>query len=182
MDAMKRAILLAVAVLFISANAALAQGPGEMPKPGPEVQRLGYFVGKWQGDGELKPGPFGPGGKFTTSDNNEWFPGGFFLVMHSDEKSPMGDGKSMMVIGYNSDEKVYTFNSIDSMGEAETSKGTVQGDTWTWLSDSKMGGQTMKVRFTIKELSPTSYTTKFEMSMDGSKWTTVMEGKANKVK
>jgi hypothetical protein len=178
---MKRAIWPAVAALFISATVALSQGPGQTPKPGPEIQRLGYFVGKWQGEGELKPGPFGPGGKFTTYDNNEWFPGRFFLVMHSDEKTPMGDGKTMMVVGYNSEEKVYTFNSIDSMGEAETSKGTVQGDTWTWLSESKMGGKSMKVRFTIKELSPTAYTTKFEMSMDGGAWSTVMEGKAHKV-
>src|SRR5262252_4860271 len=99
-DMMRRTLLLTLAVLLMSASAALAQEPAQMPKPGPEVQRLGYFVGKWQGEGELKPGPFGPGGKFTTSDDNEWFPGGFFLVMHSDEKSPMGSGKSMMVVGY----------------------------------------------------------------------------------
>src|SRR5215467_11873652 len=99
---MKRAILLVLAVPFISAIA-LAQGPGQMPKAGPEIQRLGYFVGKWHGEGELKPGPFGPGGKFTTSDNNEWFPGGFFLVMHSEQKSPMGNGQGMMVVGYNAD-------------------------------------------------------------------------------
>src|SRR5262249_13846976 len=124
---MRRAILLTLAVLFIFGNAVLSQEPGQMSKPGPEVQRLGYFVGKWKGEGELKPGPYGPGGKFTTSDDNEWFPGGFFLVMHSDAKTPMGNGKSMMVVGYNAEEKVYTFHSIDSMGEAETSKGTVQG-------------------------------------------------------
>lgn len=179
---MRRTLLLSLAGLFISWSAALAQGPPQMPKPGPEVQRLGYFVGKWKGEGELKPGPYGPGGKFTTSDDNEWFPGGFFLVMHSDAKTPMGDGKSMMVVGYNTEEKGYTFHSIDSMGEAETSKGTVQGDTWTWLGESKMGGKSIKSRFTIKELSPTSYSTKLEMSIDGQSWMTMMEGKASKAK
>jgi len=179
---MQRTLLLAMAALFLSASGALAQGPPQMPKPAPEVQRLGYFVGKWQGEGELKPGPFGPGGKFTTSDNNEWFPGGFFLVMHSEQKSPMGNGQGMMVVGYNADDKVYTFHAIDSMGEAETATGTVQGDTWTWLGESKMGGRPFKSRFTIKELSPTSYSMKFDMSTDGTNWMTMMEGKATKVK
>jgi len=179
---MRRTLLLSLAGLFISWSATLAQEPPQMPKPGPEVQRLGYFVGKWQGEGELKPGPFGPGGKFTTSDNNEWFTGGFFLVMRSDEKSPMGNGQSMMVVGYNAEQKVYTFHSIDSMGEAETATGTVQGDTWTWLGESKMGGRSLKSRFTLKELSPTSYSMKLDMSTDGTNWMTMMEGKATKVK
>jgi hypothetical protein len=43
-----------------------------------------------------------------------------------------------------------------------------------------MGAQTMKGRFTEKILSPTAYTFKFEMSADGTKWDTVMDGKATK--
>lgn len=46
----------------------------------------------------------------------------------------------------------------------------------------KMGPQTMKGRYSMKILSPTSYTYKFEMSPDGTKWDTVMEGKATKTK
>jgi hypothetical protein len=33
---------------------------------------------------------------------------------------------------------------------------------------------------TIKTLSPTSYTMKFEVSIDGTNWMTFMEGKATK--
>jgi hypothetical protein len=43
-----------------------------------------------------------------------------------------------------------------------------------------MGGQAFKGRFTMKTLTPTSYTYKFEMSQDGTNWTTAMEGKATK--
>jgi len=43
-----------------------------------------------------------------------------------------------------------------------------------------MGGMTMKGRFTMKMASPTSYTFAFDMSQDGTKWDTVMEGKASK--
>jgi hypothetical protein len=66
------------------------------------------------------------------------------------------------------------------MGEFEDSKGTVDGDTWTWTADEKMGGTTMKGRFSMKMTSVTSYNFAYDMSQDGAKWTTVMEGKASK--
>jgi hypothetical protein len=58
----------------------------------------------------------------------------------------------------------------------------VEGDTWTWLNDAKMGSQMMKGRFTMMILSPTTYSFKFEVSQDGATWNTVMEGKETKVK
>lgn len=40
----------------------------------------------------------------------------------------------------------------------------------------------MKGRFTMKVLSPTSYSFKYEMSQDGTTWNTVMDGKSTKDK
>jgi hypothetical protein len=56
----------------------------------------------------------------------------------------------------------------------------VDGDTWTWNSTEHMNGMAMKGRFTMKVLSPTSYSMKFELSQDGTNWMTGMEGKATK--
>jgi len=179
---MKRAIAASLLVTLVAVSAVcLAQAP-EMPKPGPEHKRLAYFVGKWRGEGEMKPSPFGPGGKFTESQDVELMPGGFFLLIHSDENTPMGNGKTLMILGYDSEKKAYTFNAFDSMGQNETATGTVEGDTWTWRSDSMMGGKPVKSRFTVKELSPTAYTTKFEMAGAGGAWNTIMEGKTTKIK
>jgi hypothetical protein len=181
-DPMKRVIPYAVFVVMIAAfvSLPLAKSP-QVPAPGPELKRLGFFVGKWRGEGEMKPSPFGPGGKFTESDDSEWMPGGFFVVIHADETSPMGSGKALMIMGYNAEKKVYTFNAFNSMGLTEAATGIVEGDTWTWTSDSEMGGKPVKTRYTMKELSPTSYSTKFEMSADGGAWMTIMEGKTTKV-
>jgi len=153
-----------------------------MPQPGPELKRLGYFVGKWHGEGEMKPGPFGPGGKFTESQDVQWMPGGFFLIINADEQSPMGNGKTLMIMGYDSEKNAYTFSAFNSMGQNEVATGTLEGNTWTWLSDSVMGGKAVKTRFTMKGLSPTSYTTKFEMSSEGGPWNTIMEGTTTKAK
>jgi len=64
----------------------------------------------------------------------------------------------------------------------EMSKGNVSGDTWTYTSDEDMGGKTVHGRFTLKEVSPTSFTMKYDMSEDGNTWNTFMEAKATKVK
>lgn len=179
---MRRALTVTMVGMFLLAQMALAQAPPPMPKPGPEHKRLGYFLGTWSSEGETKASAFGPAGKVSFTEHNEWFPGGFFLVTHSDEKGPMGTGKGLAVMGYNAEERVYTYTAINSMGMAISAKGTVQGSTWTWLSESKMGGKSFKSRFIVKELSPTSESYKFETSADGRTWTTIMEGKSTKMK
>ncbi len=65
--------ILVVAVLFTAAVAAQAQEKKmEAPKPGPEVKKLGYFVGSWKSEGELKENPFGmPAGKYASTDKCE---------------------------------------------------------------------------------------------------------------
>jgi len=162
--------------------AALSQAQAPMPKPAPELKNLEYFAGAWTSEGDVKPGPMGPGGKFTGHDVNEWMPGGFFLTSHDKFSGVFGEGTGIAFMGYNPDDKVYTYDAFNSMGERESAKGTMDGDTWTYTSDEHFGGQLMKGRYSMKVLSPTSYNFKFEISQDGSNWTTVMDGKATKSK
>ena len=178
---MKRAFA-AVCIVTLSLSAVIcAQTPPQAPKPAPELQRLNYFVGSWTTEADMKPGPFGPGGKYISKDHAEWMPGGFFLTSHSNMKTPMGPGTELAVMGYKPDDKIYTYDAYNSMGEADHSTGTVSGDTWTWTSDEKMGGKMIKGRFIIKELSPTVYSFKFDMQPEGEGWSTVMEGKSTKI-
>jgi hypothetical protein len=174
---MKKAALI-FAVAIISATCAAAQMAP--PKPGPEFKKLDVFVGTWTLDGTMKPAMGEPGGSMNESEKCEWMEGGFFLVCHSDYKGTMGSGVGLSVMSYSADDKNYTYREFNSYGEFTDSKGSVDGDTWTWTNDEKMAGMTMKGKFTIKVTSPTSYTFTFDMSEDGTKWSTVMEGKATK--
>jgi hypothetical protein len=169
--------MILTAVLVFAAAAVAQMQP---PKPGPEVKKLDVFVGTWILDGNMKPGMMGPGGSMTENEKCEWMDGGFYLVCHSDYKSTMGNGVGLSVMGYSADDKAYTYREFNSFGEFEDSKGILDGDTWTWTSEEKMGTMTMKGRFTIKVTSATSYNFTFEMSQDGTKWGTVMDGKASK--
>lgn len=169
--------------IFLFACVAFAQAPPQMPKPGPEHKRLQYYVGEWKNEGEMKASPMGPAGKFTGTDRNQML-GDFFLAMHSDSQmpAPMGVVKSVAVLGFDPKAKVYTFDGFDTTGMHGKSTGTVSGSVWTWNAEEEMGGKKFKGRFTAKEVSPTSYTYKYEMSEDGKTWKSVMEGKATKVK
>lgn len=178
----KRVFAVIVVLTLALALLALAQAPAA-PKPTPEHKRLGYFVGTWTFEGEAKAFSYWPAGKFTGTEHAEWFPGRFYVVTHSDAKGPGGPWKSMSIMGYNPEEKVYTYYAIESgTGIADVAKATVQGDTWIWNGDAKVGGRLMKLRYTLKEVSPTSYTWKFESSPDGKTWAAVEEGKAAKTK
>jgi hypothetical protein len=172
------AVLAAVSVA--GAGAAAAQNPAA--KPGPEHKALGFFVGKWNVEGELKPGPMGPGGKYTATDTCEWFEGGFSVICRSEGKMPTGPAKSIGILGYSPEEKVYTYYGIDnsSMTMASVPKGTRQGDTWTYTDESTMGGQKVKSRVVITEVSPTVYTFKMDFQGPDGKWMPAMEAKNTK--
>ena len=157
----------------------------QMPTPAPEVKKLDYFAGNWTSEGNVKAGAWGPGGKFTYTEHDEWMDGSFFLVGHASYKMPTemgGNLTQLSVMGYDTSEKVYTYTGFNSAGERTVYKGSLDGDTWTWNSTENLRGTPMKGRFTMKVLSPASFSMKFEMSPDGTNWTTFMEATATRAK
>jgi hypothetical protein len=96
--------------------------------------------------------------------------------------SPEGPTQDIAIMGYKAEEKVYTYDDYDNRGYHSTSRGIVQGATWTWLWEDKVEGKPVKGRVTVTEVSPTSYTAKNEYSTDGKTWITLEEGKATKAK
>jgi hypothetical protein len=152
------------------------------PTPAPELKKLDFLAGDWTTEGTFVPGPPGtPPAKFTTTSHAGWMDGNFFLVENGESNMEgMGKMKELVVMGYDPDQKVYTYRNFNSMGQSELSLGKLEGDTWIWTGDEHFGGMTMKGRVTLKALSPTSYTTKFELSMDGNEWFQAMEAKSTK--
>jgi uncharacterized protein DUF1579 len=171
------------AAFTVVSAAGLQFAAAQAPKPSPEHARLGYFVGKWTSEGEMKPGPMGPGGKMRSSDSCEWFEGQFSVICRSEGTTPMGPTKNIGILGYSTEEKVYTYYGVDNsnMTMASVPRGTVRGNTWTYSDESMMGGQKVKSRVTIKELSPTRYTFKIETQGSDGKWAPMMESTNTKV-
>ena len=70
----------------------------------------------------------------------------------------------------------------NNVGENTYSKGTVDGDTWTWNNDGQMNGKPVHGRFTLKRLGQDSASYKFEMASGSDLLATVMEAKQTRQK
>jgi len=180
---MNRNARIAVWVVAILTSA-VAAGQMTAPTPAPELKKLDYFTGAWTTEATIPSGPWGNGGKFTDNVSAQWMKGDFFLVAHADFSLPAelgGAGAGISIVGYDSDKKVYTEERFDSLGRRVVMTGTLDGDTWKWTGENNMGGMTINSRITMKMVSPTSYTSKYEVSADGgSNWLPFWEGKATK--
>lgn len=122
----------------------------------------------------------GPGGSMKENEKCQWMEGGFYVVCHADYESSMGKGTILSVMGYDAEDRTYTYREFDSSGAFADAKASLGGDSWTWLGDYKAGGIAIKSRFTMKMTSATSYDFSFEVSRDGTTWTAFVSGKATK--
>lgn len=168
-----------VVLLCPLASSVAAQGRPPAPQRGPEHQRLGYFVGNWQTEGEVKPGPFSTGGRFISTDRVEWLDGRFFVVERATSTLPAGNQIQLSLIGWDARQKVYTFDSFNSAGIRTSATGVIVGDTWTWSTSDTFG--TLRIRHVITMVSPSTFTFTFQTSVDGVTWSPFIEGRSTKV-
>ena len=174
-----------IGVLFSLALAmtATAQTPSGPPKPGPEHEQLKYFVGKWTTAGEMKESPFMPAGKFTANDTCELFNGGYFVVCHTTGKNPMGAMQGVGILGYDPMKKQFTYYGIgNQMPTPDVSEGKKDGENWVYTAIMDDGsGKKIQGRYTMTNITPTSYNSKFETAPEGSSdWKLIMEAKSTK--
>jgi len=169
--------LVAVILICGFTSLLLAQAPPGPPKPGPEHKKLEYFVGKWTVENELKANEFVPAGKTVGTATATLGPGGFYV-----ENRVEGDlWTTLAIMAYDSYAKVYVSYYANSVGLVGTGTGTVNGNTWTFMVEDKIPGKVVKGRTTITVLSPTQYTSKYEMDDGKGGYTTILEGKATKI-
>ena len=173
--------LLVVVIVLAFAVPCLAQ-TAQPPKPGPEVQKLGYFIGTWKMEGERKATSTRPATKFSDTDTCEWFAGGFHVVCRGEGIGPEGTVALLRILAYDAAIKAYTVYSISSQGDSMSAKGSLTASTWTWPREGKVAGKPAKFRLTQVQELPTAYTSKAEYSVAGGPWTVVMEGKSTKVR
>jgi hypothetical protein len=172
--------LLLAAALLIAPSLATAQAA---PKPGPEVQALGYYVGKWEGHGETKAGPIGPAGKLSSHMTCDWFAGGYQVVCRGEENGPTGTRAFLNILSYDEAAKTYTQYSVSSRGETEYDRGgTLAGNKLTFIVEDNSGEKPVKIRYAETHLSADQYAYQAEMAVGGAPWTMLAEGKITKVK
>jgi len=169
--------------LWIAAHAAFGSAAlAQPPAPGPEIQKLGYYVGTWKGEGEAKGGPFGPAGKLSSTTTCEWFPGGFQLVCRGEESGPTGTRTFLGIRAWDAAAKAYTEYGISSFGETEyTTGGTLVDNRRTFVVNTESDGKPLALRYTEVQVSSKLFTYQAEVAIDNGPWATIAEGRVQKV-
>src|SRR5690348_16638961 len=97
-ESMRRLSATICAVVFTLLSALSVQAQMAPATPAPELKKLDFMTGDWTSEGDMKPGPGMPGGKFSISSHTEWMEGNFFLVEHSNaDMAAMGKFKELAI-------------------------------------------------------------------------------------
>jgi hypothetical protein len=168
--------------LALCTTTALAQDPPASLKPAPEVKQLGVFVGKWAAEGDLKPGPMGPGGKTTVMESCEWTSGGYAVICHETAIVPgMGKITHVSLMSYDAEAKNYVSFKVSNLGRIWPNRGTLKGNTWTWTGEHTMNDNTVHFRITQKWRSKDSFDFKSEAGSNADSMMLMEEGKESRV-
>jgi len=178
----RASVILAVAWTLFGVVTVTPQEAEKPPQPSPEHKKLGVFVGTWNDEAMMNPGPLGFGGRMNLTETCEWFTGGFTVVCYTETFARVGNLKTLTILTYDPEGKNYRLHEFNSVGWSGAAKGTVDGDTWTFDGESKIGGRMVKTRSTIKMSAPDSALMRSEVSVEAGPMTLLMELKGTRLK
>ena len=163
----------------------LAAGEMQMhraPTPGPDVQKLAYYIGTWKGHGESKGGPLAPAGRLSSAMTCDWFTGGFQVICKGHETSASGTRQFMDILSYDEQARSYREYTINNEGDSEYDQGgLLAGNAMTYALDLAGGKKPVKVRYTEVRVSSTVRTYRAEIAIGGAPWTVIAQGELDKV-
>ena len=135
-----------VLLLVLSHLSVLAQTQ-EPAKPGPEIKKMGVFVGKWKLVEEDEATPFGPGGTSILETEIRFVHNGFFMEAQGKGKDPSKTPYTYTILySYDAAAKTYRSFFYNSEGGVLQTVGNFDGNTWTdqWTQESQ--GKTYKCK------------------------------------
>jgi hypothetical protein len=152
-------------------------------KPGPEVQKLAYYLGTWKGHGDSKGGPFGPAGALSSTMTCNWFAGAYQMICRGEEKGPTGKQAFLDILSFDEKAKTFSEYSVSSLGGTEYDQGgTITGNKVTYVIDQAVPGKSVKIRYTETRSLPDLMAYRTEASVGGGTWHVIAEGEIAKVK
>jgi len=147
----------------------------EMPTPTEAHKRLERLAGRWSGEERMSPTPFDPkGGVATGRADNRVALDGFAVVQdYEQDRGGTVTYRGHGIFRWDVEKDEYVLDWYDSMGGPPTEfRGPFEGDTLTLTGRTVYG-----FNRTVFDLSETDrYSFHADVSPDGEKWETFMEG------
>ncbi len=173
---MKRAPIVATIALLLAATA----GQAQEAKPGPEHEKLGFWIGEWQIEAEAKPNPLFPEGPYYGAMTAEWFEGGFHVLVRTDWTGALGPYAELNILGYDPLAEEYFNYAVDGLGSNMVFTGPAEDNVFTYLAEFEAEGTHVAFRWTVTDVSPGVITWTSELSIDGGPWILAGEAKATR--
>lgn len=178
--------------VFAVVAAALAAQQPQAPQPKGAMPPLGrptqstdevplldfesYFMGRWDFEWTVPDSPLGPAGPISGSTTYRAVGEGTYET-ESTAEGPSGPYTIKERIGYQKEKKTLTKQVTDSRGYSYTSTATVGGDLggiYNILYESEpftASGKTVRLKETVRLLSPYNYRVSLSISVDGGPYT-----------
>ena len=121
-----------------------------LPAVGDAHRRLGVFVGDWHSegtsfaDGQSPEDPRASGVPWTSDEQYEWLPGGFFLLHRWDAHAGTREFKGTEILGHDEANGGYFTRFFDNAGFHPEYTVTVEGDVWTFSEPSTRATVTVR--------------------------------------
>jgi len=184
---MTRQWILGVLVLALTATSVAAQQvpKGQMPALGRPTEAADavplldfdtYFLGKWTFEWSMPETALGPAGDFTGTTVYSKIDGRFYEAL-TEGDGPAGPFTIREVIAYHQENKTIARQITDSRGHSRLELGPVGGDLggiYNLHFESTpftYGGSTIRLKNTLRLLSPLSYRVASSISIDGGPFT-----------
>lgn len=153
------------------------------PKPSPEIQKMGIFLGKWHLEEEGEATPFGPAGKSTMETEIRFMHDGFFMEETGKGKGSDGSSSTYTILYYyDTPEKTLQSFYYGSHGTAVRTVGALEGNAWKNQWSQQFKGKDYKCKG-VSTVSPDGkeFTYEWSYSEDGGTWKRMLRGTATKV-
>jgi hypothetical protein len=147
----------------------------EMPKPTAAHKKLEKLVGTWVGEEKMHPSPWAPKGGIATGhiENRSALDGFVVIQDYVQERDGQVTFRGHGVFTWDAPRESYVLTWWDSMGMPPNEfRGTFEGDSFILTAQNPMGSN----RTTFDFSGEGTYSFKMEISQDGEKWMTFMEG------
>jgi hypothetical protein len=184
---MRRPVILGALALALASGAAEGQQvpKGQMPTLGrptqsddqvPLLDFDAYFVGKWTFEWSMPETALGPAGDYTGTTTYTKIKDGAYEAV-TEGRGPAGAFTVREAITYEREKKTVTRVITDSRGYVRTETGPVGGDLggiYNLIYSSEaftFGGKTIRLKHTLRLLSPLAYRVATSISVDGGPFT-----------
>lgn len=124
------------------------------PKPGPEMERMKFLIGKWNTEGEYEKTPMIPeGGKSTGWYEARLGPGGFSVIADFEASGPLGPEIGHQVITWDPKQGAYTVVTVgNAFPGAVMGTSRWEGDHLVTQSEFTANGVTMHLRSVYSDI------------------------------